>query len=98
MKPSPVTTALVTGATGMIGHHLVERLLREGLTVRALVRPTSRVEMLRGKPVEIITGDSADDRAIARAVHGVSYVFHAAGYLRTGSAFSAADNYTSYEL
>ena len=31
-------TVLVTGATGFIGSHLVERLLAEGAVVRCLIR------------------------------------------------------------
>ena len=38
---------LVTGATGLIGSHLVEALLARGERVRALVRPTSQAARLR---------------------------------------------------
>ncbi|HEV8037637.1 MAG TPA: NAD-dependent epimerase/dehydratase family protein, partial [Bryobacteraceae bacterium] len=38
MKPT-----LVTGATGFIGWHVARKLLTRGHTVRALVRPTSKV-------------------------------------------------------
>src|SRR5207253_1508959 len=34
-------TVLVTGATGFIGSHLVDRLLSEGASVRCLLRPVS---------------------------------------------------------
>jgi nucleoside-diphosphate-sugar epimerase len=34
-------TVLVTGATGFIGSHLVERLLSEGASVRCLLRSVS---------------------------------------------------------
>src|SRR5262245_45685212 len=39
---------LVTGATGLLGSHLVERLVAQGHPVRALVRETSRTEFLDG--------------------------------------------------
>jgi dihydroflavonol-4-reductase len=92
-----MTTALVTGATGMIGRNLVERLLRAGLAVRILARPTSRVDVFQGTSVEIVAGDTHDDGLMARAVRGAAYVFHAAGYLNTGSAFNAGADYSSYE-
>ena len=37
---------LVSGATGLLGSHLVERLIAQGHAVRALVRPTSQTRFL----------------------------------------------------
>jgi len=48
---------LVTGATGFIGSHLAERLVRDGYQVRCLVRPTSDTTSLDGLDVELATGD-----------------------------------------
>ena len=70
--------ALVTGATGFIGGHLVRRLLREGILVRALVRPTSSVSGLPAE-VEIVEGDVGDEQSLSRAVQGIDTVFHLAG-------------------
>jgi nucleoside-diphosphate-sugar epimerase len=74
--------ALVTGATGFIGSHLVESLLQKGLQVRVLVRHTSRLQWLEGLGVENVLGDLCDDQslpALRSALQGVDYVFHLAG-------------------
>lgn len=75
---------LVTGAAGFIGSHLTESLVRQGASVRAFVRYTSRADigLLRLLPlnlqerIEIIAGDIRDASAIRRAVEGVDCVFH----------------------
>jgi nucleoside-diphosphate-sugar epimerase len=73
---------LVTGATGFIGVALVERLLARGDQVRALVRPTSRVDELRRHGVELAAGDVLDARSLADAVDGCDRVFHVAGAVK----------------
>ncbi len=74
--------ALVTGATGFVGSHLVERLLREGLEVACLVRRTSSLTWLEGLPVETRVAALEDPDALADAVGGADYVFHVAGLTR----------------
>jgi nucleoside-diphosphate-sugar epimerase len=72
-------TALVTGATGFVGRHLVEALRARGTHVRALVRSADH-----GLPpdVEIAIGDlTVADGAIERAVEGRDVVFHCAGII-----------------
>lgn len=71
-------TALVTGGTGFVGAHLVRALLREGESVRCLVRPESDRRNLAGLHVEVVEGDITDPFAAARAVRGCDTVFHAA--------------------
>ena len=70
--------ALVTGATGLLGSHIAERLVARGDRVRALVRPASDTRFLEGLGVELVRGDLTDPAACARAVRGVQVVFHAA--------------------
>jgi dihydroflavonol-4-reductase len=71
--------ALVTGASGFIGSHLVELLLQRGYTVRCLLRKSSSTAWLKDLPIEIAYGDVSDIPALEHAVRGVEYVFHAAG-------------------
>lgn len=83
------STVLVTGAGGFIGSHLVERLVLEGASVRALVRYNSRNEwgaldwLPRGvtDQVEVILGDLRDVEAVAGAVGRSEYVFHLAAQI-----------------
>jgi len=69
---------LVTGATGFIGRHLVERLTRVGDHLRALVRPETDASSLEGLGVEIIRGDICDYQAVERATVNCQLVFHLA--------------------
>jgi dihydroflavonol-4-reductase len=74
--------SLVTGGTGFVGSHLVRRLLDQGAEVRCLVRPASRLDNLKGLPIEIATGDLRDLASIRRAMKGCSVVYHAAADYR----------------
>ena len=72
--------ALVTGATGAIGLPLIEALLMEGYSVRALVRAALGSQMLPAT-VETVVGDIGDRRTLTRAVEDVDTVFHLAAKL-----------------
>lgn len=72
-------TAFVTGGTGFIGSHLVERLLARGYAVRCLVRNLAKPGYLKGLPVELIEGDLFSIGAIERGTAGADYVYHVAG-------------------
>ncbi|MFP4056139.1 MAG: NAD-dependent epimerase/dehydratase family protein [Candidatus Brocadiia bacterium] len=76
----------MTGATGFVGSHLVERLCREGVEVACLVRPTSRLAWLEGLEVETRTAPLEEADALAEAVAGADVVFHAAGLTRARAA------------
>lgn len=72
--------ALVTGATGMVGRHIAERLLADGWTVRALVRirvaPAARELSEQG--IELASGDVLDHSSFVEAARGTEIVFHTA--------------------
>lgn len=69
---------LVTGATGLLGSHIVEKLVASGEPVRALVRPSSDTSVLEGRKVEQAVGDVTDAASLAGALRGVRTVYHAA--------------------
>lgn len=73
--------ALVTGATGLVGSHVVERLLRDGWTVRALVRDSGRAGWLASRGVELLNGDVLNAPSFARAARRCTAVFHNAALI-----------------
>ncbi len=75
-------TVLVTGATGLLGAHLVRRLNREGIRPRALLRERSDLRGLNGTSYEPVRGDVLDPSSLARATQGAEAVFHLAGSVR----------------
>jgi nucleoside-diphosphate-sugar epimerase len=72
---------LVTGATGFVGGHLVDRLLERGDHVTALVRSAGRAGPLASRGVRLIVGDLADTAAVAEAVREQDVVYHLAARL-----------------
>jgi nucleoside-diphosphate-sugar epimerase len=69
---------LVTGATGLLGSHIVEQLRRRGQPVRVLVRPGSDRSWLTTQNVDFAEGDITDPASLRRACAGVEVVYHAA--------------------
>lgn len=72
--------ALVTGATGFVGQHLVHELIRKGFRVRCLVHRRHFSKQLE-KAVELVTGDVTDVSCIRKIVNDVDIVFHLAALL-----------------
>src|SRR5262245_38502863 len=71
-------TALVTGATGFIGRHVVDALLSRGDTVHALVRDPAKATALRKRGVQVTIGDMRDRPVLDAALREVNTVFHCA--------------------
>src|SRR5438093_4063509 len=69
---------LVTGATGFLGGHLVDKLLaqRQDVQVRILCRGGNR--WTSADRVEIVYGDILDVAVVERATRGVDGIFHMA--------------------
>jgi nucleoside-diphosphate-sugar epimerase len=69
---------LITGATGLLGSHIVEKLVAQGQSVRALVRPSSDTTFLSSCGVQLAPGDLNDPESLRTAMTGVDTVYHAA--------------------
>jgi NADH dehydrogenase len=74
--------ALVTGAAGVMGVRLVERLLRAGWAVRGLVLPGDAGAARLGRlGVSVAEGDIRDPESLRSACDGVHTVFHLAAII-----------------
>lgn len=100
--PDPITgTVAVTGADGFIGSHLVERLVRHGHRVRAMVLynsfdsvgwlDTLAPDVLDG--VEIRPGDVRDPASVADLVRGCATVYHLAALIAIPHSYRAPRSY-----
>lgn len=93
--------ALVTGADGFIGSHLVERLVSEGANVRAFCLYNSQGSWgwlddvspdVRGK-LDVKLGDIRDARFVEDACDGVEFVFHLAALIAIPYSYHAPESY-----
>lgn len=73
------TRSAVTGGSGFVGSHLVERLRAEGHEVVALARSAPARRTLEGLGAHVVAGDLEDGGALARLCDGAELVFHVAG-------------------
>jgi nucleoside-diphosphate-sugar epimerase len=81
---------LVTGASGFLGSHVVDRCLAHGDSVRVLVREGSDLTYLRTLPgIEFAVGELGDDVGLNDAAADVDVVYHSAA--RVGERGTRAD-------
>ena len=73
MQRSEVMTILVTGGTGTIGSHLLQRLAAEDVETRALTRDPDKATFPDG--VAAVKGDMLDVDAVRAALEGVDTLF-----------------------
>ncbi|PDT03087.1 NAD-dependent dehydratase [Rhizobium chutanense] len=91
--------ALVTGADGFIGSHLVETLVRSGVEVRALCQYNSFSSWgwldqseYRGQ-FEVILGDVRDPAQMRSVAKGVDTIFHLAALIAIPYSYQAPSSY-----
>lgn len=72
---------LITGATGLLGGHLLRELQERGEEIRALVLPVENAQKLEDQGVEIVRGDVTDASTLPPAVKDIDIIIHLAGMM-----------------
>lgn len=83
-----VRTVFLTGASGFVGAHVAEELVRRGCEVRCLIRPSSPAPHLHRPGVVRVSGVIEDPDGYRHALRGCDTVLHLAGAVaaRSGRA------------
>lgn len=77
------THSLVTGASGFVGSHLVDKLLSLNHKVRIISRKESKLKWFDSSKVEVISCDYDNVESLTEAVKDVDYIFHVAGVIKS---------------
>lgn len=88
LSAGSIGKALVTGANGFVGSHLVERLLSRGYQVTCLVRKTSNLRWLSGLNVEYVYANISEKDTLKNALKEIDFVFHVAGLIKKYSCLA----------
>lgn len=99
-------TALVTGADGFIGSHLVETLVRAGCNVRAFIYYNSwnslgwlaDIDAKLLSKVTLLPGDISDAERVRQAVEGCEYVFHLSSLIGIPYSYEAPRSYVDTNI
>jgi nucleoside-diphosphate-sugar epimerase len=78
-----IKTAVVTGANGFVGSHLVDLLLESNYKVRCITRKTSDLKWLKGKNIEIFDCGLTNRDGLRKAFQGADYIYHVAGVIKS---------------
>jgi NAD dependent epimerase/dehydratase len=97
-------TILVTGADGFIGSHLVELLVKEGATVKALANYNSfnywgwLEDLSCLGEIEVLTGDVRDPHYCRQMTKGVDIIFNLAALIAIPYSYVAPDSYVDTNI
>ncbi len=82
---------LITGGTGFVGSHLIKRLRKADIPVRAVVRNPGRAQELNNLGIDIFPGDVSDKTSLEKAMSGCERVVHLVGIIQetAGATFQS---------
>lgn len=92
---------MITGASGFIGSHLTEELIRQGFRVRALVHYHSngtkgwlnQLPKIPEGALDIVRGDIRDPLAVRKAMEGCTTVFHLAALIAIPYSYISPESF-----
>lgn len=98
--------ALVTGADGFIGSHLVEALLDEGYDVRAFAYYNSfntwgwldTLPKEKLNKIDVFVGDIRDPNGVREAMKGIDEVYHLAALIAIPFSYHSPDSYVDTNI
>src|SRR4051812_20996944 len=85
-------TAFVTGGSGFVGGRLIERLVRDGWSVRALARAAQSAARVEELGAQGVRGGLDSGSALRAGSHGCQSAFHAAAHLGAAGDLAAFEH------
>ena len=85
-NPFKQARVLITGATGLTGKLLTQKLAKAGAKISAIARPSSNIQELHDLGVKLFRGDVFDPQIVGAATDNVEYIFHLAAAFREEKA------------
>ena len=79
LEKNTVNIAVVTGANGFVGSHLVEFLLEKGYEVRCIIRKTSNLKWIAHLPIKFYDCGLTEVEKIREVCQDAHYIYHIAG-------------------
>ncbi|MFL6389081.1 MAG: complex I NDUFA9 subunit family protein [Terriglobales bacterium] len=71
----------LTGATGFVGRHMLERLLADGHAVRSLIRDPQKAGLAENAKAELVAGDVVEGTRLDERMQGCDAVIHLVGII-----------------